>query len=162
MDNSKYTKIAKQLKGVIIALIILAFLLFIGILPLVGKALAHTFVEYESYLNITMFWTLLASIPIFYSIVLLNKVVKAISQAEIFIESNYKHLKQVAQLIKIDVLLSIIFYVGLLFFIPHSFVLTFIAACLAIIGYLSAQFFDFLAFSIGEGITYYEDIKLTI
>lgn len=162
MNINKYQKIAKQLKGVILALFLLAFLLFIGVLPLVGKQLTHTHVEYENFQNITLLWNLLASLPIFYSIILLYLVVNSLMEGKIFTHANFRRLTRVSKLIKIDIILSALFYIGLLFFMPHSFILTFITSGIAIIGYLSAKFFDFLSFLVSEGITYYEDTKLTI
>lgn len=102
-------KLSKFLKVILTGLFILSLILYIFVIPLIGRTIVEANPEFSNWYLPWLIFLSLTSVPVFMALFYSAKISKNISMDLAFTEENSKYLKYISKLALID---SIIFFIG--------------------------------------------------
>ncbi|WP_296254589.1 DUF2975 domain-containing protein [uncultured Ezakiella sp.] len=102
-------KLSKLLKFILTGLFVLGLIVYIFIIPLIGKTIVEANPELSNWYLPWLIFLSLTSIPVLLGLFYSSKISKNISYDLAFIEENSKYLKYISRLAFID---SVFFFLG--------------------------------------------------
>ena len=155
-------KLSKLLKVILTGLFILSLILYIFVIPLIGRTFVEANPELSNWYRPWLIFICLTSIPVFMALFYSAKISKNISNDMAFTEENSKYLKYISKLALTD---SIIFFIGnivmLLFNMNHPSVLI-LSFWISFLGLSLYVIFSLLSYFVSKAAILKDENDLTI
>lgn len=155
-------KLSKLLKVILTGLFILSLILYIFVIPLIGRTFVEAHPELSNWYLPWLIFICITSIPVFMALFYSAKISKNISNDMAFTEENSKYLKYISKLALTD---SIIFFIGnivmLLFNMNHPSVLI-LSFWISFLGLSLYVIFSLLSYFVSKAAILKDENDLTI
>ena len=155
-------KLAFQLNVILVVVAGLIGLVFLVFIPSVGNQFRLDSEEYAKFFIPFLIWVIVASIPLFYTVFLLYKVVRRVAVDAFFEPENYQNIYSVSKIIRWDVIVNLVLFTICLFSLDVNPGFILVCAGLALMGILISKFFELLALWIEKGTEIKIENELTI